>query len=217
MLNGDDPGRPGKEQVLGIPWWHPACGAHYVGALGQSPWCSAKITGSWTKTKKCSFMPEQTQHLGHTASQSRVFVGLRKIAALSVSQISRFEFPRSFLGLASYYQQFVSEHSRIAGPLYVLTRKDAPFVWTDVIKKAFETVKELLTEASTLVFPDFSKWKDFHSLTDASGEGLGAVLAQKQEHGLEKLIAFASQAVQQHECNYGVTEMEALGVVWAMK
>ena len=150
------------------------------------------------------------QYLGHTASRSRVFVGLRKIAAVSVSQTSRFEFPRSFLGLALYYRQFVSERSRIAGPLYVLTRKDAPFVWTDVIKKAFETVKELLTEASTLVFSDFSKWKEFHSLTDASGEGLGAVLAQKQEHGLEKLIAFASQAVQQHECNYGVTEMEGL-------
>ena len=65
------------------------------------------------------------------------------------------------------------------------------------------------------MFPDFSK--DFQLETDASGEGLGAVLAQRQGDGLVKPIAFASRMLQAHERNYGVTEMEALGVVWAVQ
>ena len=53
--------------------------------------------------------------------------------------------------------------------------------------------------------------------TDASGSGLGAVLAQEQENGLMAPIAFASRTLQKHEQHYGVTELEALGVVWATK
>ena len=53
--------------------------------------------------------------------------------------------------------------------------------------------------------------------TDASGAGLGAVLSQKQEDGFQRSVAFASRTLQAHEKNYGVSEMEALGVVWAVK
>ena len=161
-------------------------------------------------------MQMQAEYLGHIVSHDGISVDPRKTAAVQ-------EFPqpvdlkslRSLLGLASYYQRFIPDFSRIAGPLYSLTRKDAPFVWTDHTERAFEALKRLLTEAPTLVFPDFSK--DFQLETDASGEGLGVVLAQKQEDGSVKPIAFASRTLQPHERNYGVTEMEALGVVWAVK
>ena len=52
---------------------------------------------------------------------------------------------------------------------------------------------------------------------DASGSGVGAVLAQEQGNGLIAPIAFASRTLQKHEQNYGVTELEALEVVWAIK
>ena len=42
-------------------------------------------------------------------------------------------------------------------------------------------------------------------------------MEQKQEDGSVKPIVFASRTLQPHERNYGVTEMEALGVVWAVK
>ena len=49
--------------------------------------------------------------------------------------------------------------------------------------------------------------------TDASGVGLGAVLTQKQNDGLLTPVA----SLQPHEQNYGVTELEVLGVVWAVQ
>ena len=43
---------------------------------------------------------------------------------------------------------------------------------------------------------------------DASGARLGAVLAQRQEDGVIKLIAYASHSLQAHERNYGITELQ---------
>ena len=63
-------------------------------------------------------------------------------------------------------------------------------MWDPVCQRAFEHLKELLTAAAVLAFPDFSR--EFMLETDASGAGLGAVLAQKQEEGLVRPIAYAS-------------------------
>ena len=50
---------------------------------------------------------------------------------------------------------------------------------------------------------------------DASGSELGAVLAREQPDGTTHPIAHASWSLQKHEQNYGITELEGLGVVWA--
>ena len=108
---------------------------------------------------------------------------------------------RSFLGLASYYRRFIEGFSKVANPLFVLTRKDTPLRWSSSCQQAFETLKKLLTEAPLLEFPDFAK--SFILETDASGVGLGAILAQEQENGTVRPIAYASRTLQKHEQNYG--------------
>jgi hypothetical protein len=89
------------------------------------------------------------------------------------------------------------------------------FLWTPDCQRVFEELKKLLTSAPVLAFPDFSK--PFVLETDASGAGLGVVLAQKQDDGSVRPLAYASHSLQPHERNYGITELEGLGVVWAVK
>ena len=52
--------------------------------------------------------------------------------------------------------------------------------------------------------------------TDASIEGIGAVLSQHQEDHCLLTIAYASRALSPQERNYAITELETLAVVWAM-
>lgn len=103
--------------------------------------------------------------------------------------------------------------SRRPSPL--LTRKDADFVWDTQCAKAFDKLKSLLVSAPVLAYPDFRV--PFILETDASAQGLGAVLAQRQEDGTVRPIAYASRSLQDHEKRYGITELEGLGVVWAVK
>ena len=71
-----------------------------------------------------------------------------------------------------------------------------------------------MTEAPVLANPDFQK--PFRLETDASAAGLGAVLSQ-EVNGALRPIAYASRTLQGAEKNYTVTEMEALGVIWAAR
>ena len=65
-----------------------------------------------------------------------------------------------------------------------------------------------------LAFADYTK--DFLLETDASKEGLGAVLSQKQEDGWFHLVAYGSQALTMHEKNYPSTKLEFLALKWAV-
>ena len=58
--------------------------------------------------------------------------------------------------------------------------------------------------------------KDFLLEMDASKEGLGAVLSQKQADGCYHLVAYGSQALTAHEKNYHSTKLEFLAIKWAI-
>ena len=167
------------------------------------------------KPKKCNFCCEQVCYLGHVVSEAGIAVNPEKVEAVrSFPQPTNLKKLRSFLGLASYYRRFIPNFSKVAGPLYALTKKNAELSWTPKCKEVFENLKELLTTTPVLAFPEFSH--SFILETDASGDGLGAVLAQKVD-GVVRPLAYASRTLQAHEKNLGITELEALAVVWAAK
>lgn len=80
---------------------------------------------------------------------------------------------------------------------------------------AFGALKDRLVSPPVLAYPNFSKPFVLH--TDASGVGLGAVLEQEQEDGKLHPVSYASRTLSKQESKYGITDLEALGVVWACK
>jgi hypothetical protein len=123
---------------------------------------------------------------------------------------------RQFLGLASYYRKFIPGFAKIAGPLHVLTKRDVVIHWTTECEAAFQGLKDCLVSAPVLAFPRFGPGEEFILETDASGVSLGAVLAQEQDGQIHP-IAYASRTLDPHEKNYGISELETLGLVWAVK
>ena len=65
-----------------------------------------------------------------------------------------------------------------------------------------------------LAFANYTK--DFLLKTDASKEGLGAVLSQKQADGHYHLVTYGSWALTAHEKNYHSTKLEFLVLKWAI-
>lgn len=167
------------------------------------------------RLEKCKFMQTETSYLGYIISSAGIQPDPAKIKSVKEFPIPKSaEKVKSFLGLAGYYRRFIKNFSSIAEPLLILLRKNAKFVWTQECQSAFEKLKTFITEAPILIYPDFTK--PFLVLTDASGKGLGAILAQvidEKEHP----IAYISRSLKPAEQNYPVFEQEALAVVWAVK
>ena len=188
------------------------------------------------KPSKCHFLQHEVTYLGHKVSAKGVVTDPEKIT--KVKDWPRPSNPREvlqFLGFAGYYRRFIPKYATIASPLYELTTgipkktkkkkqrqegrkrciKSPPkkFSWTSDSESAFQTLKDKLTSAPVMGYPDFSL--PFILQIDASGDGLGAVLAQVQD-GQERVITYASRAVRPSESRYPAHKLEFLGLKWAV-
>nr|GEX90556.1 putative reverse transcriptase domain-containing protein [Tanacetum cinerariifolium] len=110
----------------------------------------------------------------------------------------------------SYYQRFIEGFSKIAKPLTKLTQKHKKYIWEEDQELAFRLLKQKLYEAPILALPEGID--DFVFYCDASLQGLGAVLMQK-----EKVIAYASRQLKPNEENYITHDLELGVVVFALK
>ena len=93
----------------------------------------------------------------------------------------------AFLGLVGHYQQFMKGFAQITQPLNKhlagegASRKTEWMSLTEDALEAFQALKQAYMSAPILTFADYTK--DFLLETDASKEGLGVVLSQKQADG----------------------------------
>ena len=71
----------------------------------------------------------------------------------------------------------------------------------------------MLTSPPILAYADYTLPFTVH--TDACGQGLGAVLYQKQD-GMEKVIAYASRGLRPSERKYPAHKLEFLALKWAV-
>jgi transposase InsO family protein len=164
---------------------------------------------------KCEFLRKEVLYLGHIISDNGILPDPANIqAVIKCKTPKRSKDVQTFLGLAGYYRKFIENFSKIAKPLTKLLRKGEKFIWTAEQQMAFETLKEKLTTAPVLNYPDFSQ--EFLITTDASDYAIGAVLSQGTV-GQDRPIAYASRVLNKAEQNYNTTEKELLAIVWAVK
>ncbi|GBM74824.1 Transposon Ty3-I Gag-Pol polyprotein [Araneus ventricosus] len=106
--------------------------------------------------------------------------------------------------------RFVRNFSAIARPLHKLTEARSNFNWTEECEKSFNSLKQALITSPVLTYPRTDK--EFILDTDASNEGIGAVLSQKIGNE-ECVIAYFSKSLGKPERNYCVTRKELLAIV----
>jgi hypothetical protein len=121
---------------------------------------------------------------------------------------------RAVLGTANVFRKFVKDYSTIAASLNNLLREDVAWNWSEECQKAFDLIKDKLTQAPILRRPDYSRPFELH--TDWSGVGLGAVLVQRDDQGQEYVIAYASRINNRTERNYPSYTGECLAAVWGV-
>jgi len=157
-------------------------------------------------------MPK-VEFLGHIVSADGISVDPRKVQIVkdwptptSTNEVQQ------FLGLTNYFRRFIHAYATIARPIQLLTRKDVKWnnsTWTEQCQKAFEMLKQKLTEAPLLILPDFDK--PFEVIADASQFAIGAILVQEG-----RPVAFESRRLTPAEEHYITKERELLAVIHAL-
>lgn len=165
---------------------------------------------------KCEYDKSKVEFLGFKVGETGIVSTESKKKA-----VSEFRQPRcktelqQFLGLVTFVGGFIEGLATKTAPLRKLTQKEAQWAWESKHEDAFQQLKVLVMTTLTEqgYFKLGCKTKLF---TDASPEGLGAVLVQVQD-GREVTIEIISKSLTETEKRYPQPHREALAVVWAIE
>ncbi|KAL0199247.1 hypothetical protein M9458_007787, partial [Cirrhinus mrigala] len=190
---------------------------------------------------KCELFKQEVRYLGRLVSADGVRVDTKDLAAV---RVLRDKTPqnvgevRRLVGFLSYYRSYIQDFARLAKPIYELLQANTaehqtqvgrkkerkrspqlpsrhPVVWEDKHQQSLDRLIDLLTSPPVLAYPDFDAPFVLH--TDASEQGLGAVLYQRQE-GRLRVIAYGSRTLSPAEKNYRLHsgKLEFLALKWAV-
>ena len=120
---------------------------------------------------------------------------------------------RRFLGMANQLSKFAPMLAEITKPLRELLAKDNHWVWEEPQQRAFDKVKDILTNSPVLAL--YNPNLETVLSADASSYGLGAVLLQKQDTGDFKPVIYISRSLSTAEARYAQIEKESLAFTWA--
>ena len=165
--------------------------------------------------RKCAVARDSAKCLGHLLDKD----GIRPDPT-NLVKVTSWPTPttvkgvRGFLGLTGYYRQFVKDYSKVAEPLTNLTSKDKEWSWGDKEQKAFETLREAVTTAPIVAYPDFDK--PFWIKTDASGGSVGYVLTQFHNEK-ERVISYGSKKLDATQRRWSTYDREFFGLLLGIR
>ena len=173
------------------------------------------------KLSKCHFLQDEITFLGHEISAEGMKLGTANLKAIAeMAPPKTYTEIRHFTSMMGFFQQFIKGYSKIAKSLNDLLEGEASKLKAEEVElppdalKAFEELKLRCMTVPVLVFADFKK--PFRLDTDASKEGLGAVLLQESDDGQYHPVAFASRELKGGEPKYHSSKLKFLALKWAV-
>jgi hypothetical protein len=181
-----------------------------------SKYHQARIRFNAVKSQICA---SRVSYLGFTFDETGVRISEDRAKVIQnwpVPQNARQV--RTILGAAGYVRRFVPNFSQLTFPLRQLTLQDAKFHWGPEQQQSFDKLKEHLMGDTILVYPNFSNLEKypFVLLIDAARYGYGAVLAQKQPDGTERVIQYKARATTRTEAAGSATQLELACLIQAL-
>ena len=164
--------------------------------------------------KKCQFFKTELTYMGQIMRIEKKTPCIEPMKS-RIEAIQKVEPPttikgcRSFCGMVNYLSMYLPNLQRKLIPIYQLTRKGVPYVWSEECQEAFEEIKQDLSKAPTLVMPNN---KDpFCLVSDTSFTATGAALYQCQK-GQWRLVGYNSKRLPGAARNYSISELELFGL-----
>ena len=159
------------------------CSSTWEGHLTllENTFKAIQAAGLALKPSKVWFGPTEVKYLGHVLSADGIRICDERIKAIiDLPKPTNIKQLRSVLGMVNFVRKNIPNLTATIAPLVALTKKEAVEQvskrWGPGHDQAFARVKQLLTEAPVLHFPDFSK---SFCHTRRCQAGAGAFLAQQ--------------------------------------
>jgi len=168
------------------------------------------------KISKCQFAYESIEFLGYTLSGKGISPNYEHTSTIKHLPIPKDRHGmQKCLGLFSYFRRFIPAYSKIAKPLQELTKVGAKYELSEDCINIFEYLREKLISFPILSLYNPNRETELHC--DASSEGFGGILLQKQDDSKFHPIAYFSQRATKLEARYESFKLETLAVVYSLR
>ncbi|KAL7851936.1 hypothetical protein SRHO_G00177210 [Serrasalmus rhombeus] len=164
---------------------------------------------------KCQFAVQEIVFLGDKLTTQGIKPDEEKVSAIqNMSRPLNKKGVLRVMGMVNFLGKFIPNLAAKTSHLRELLHKENEFRWTVNHEREWQNLKTALTTAPVLTF--FDTTKSIKISTDASKDGLGAVLLQA-EGDQWKPVAYASRTMTESECRYAQIEKECLGLVFGLE
>ena len=151
----------------------------------------------------------EIRYFGHILTSKGLKIDDQKLSA-----IRQMDAPKdraeleTILGMVTYLTQFAPNLATLTAPLRDLLKKDVEFIWDACHDRAFQKIKDVLTDCPVLAYFN----KDVTLQVDASKYGIGATLLQEG-----KPVLYASKTLTLSEVGNAQIEKQMLAILFGCK